>query len=189
MRKIILTVRPSRSPCPSCAVIDAAQSGGCKPGGCDPAARNERAIRRSAVAADRPRIGRRLTAGIDSARRRQDTRNPAADSNAEADARPDALAQRERDPYGDQGHDGIRARWPATRARTRRLQLPSRPHAPPGMVLGRCAGVHYGRFRVGHQLGEWPPDQEQPRPTTTQSVSQPRRSAHDPRLDRSRDGC
>ena len=76
-----------------------------------------------------PELGADWPAGVDSARRSQDARDPAADSHAEADARPDALAQRERDPYGDQGHDGLRARGPAARARARRLQLPSRPHA------------------------------------------------------------
>ena len=110
-----------------------------------------------------PEIGCRLTAGRDSARRSQDTGNPAADSHSEADARPHALAQRERDPHGDQRHVRIRARRPETRARTRRLQLPSRPHPPPGLGLGRCAGVHHGRCRVGRQLGERPANQERPR--------------------------
>ena len=32
----------------------------------------------------------------------------------------------------------------AARARTRRVQLPPRAHAPSGMGVGRCAGVHHG---------------------------------------------
>src|SRR5204863_9570371 len=99
------------------------------------------------------------------------------DTLTEGNSCPQALAQRERNPYHDFGHRGFRLRGQTSRARSWFVQLYAGQNGARGLALSGVADFHHCGWRLGCQLDRRPADRERSHKVTNDVLEGFRKSA------------